>query len=313
MPLADKITADLATPLVPLKPDFPLETETTGIVLYPGDSQELRVRWTLQAIDRMRYGTGFPTAGGRPQVMLRLRRLRDDGGADTAQEISLGLRGIGGHGDATFHVGEDYVPFEAELGLVNSDGGWLSLARSNRLQHATGRGLDSLDLNALGVRTGRRTRSAMSERSIGDAPPVHQIHPPGRLDTPDGQRSQRLSADTVHASPPGDRAESIPLPVIDSHAPDAAADGQNATPAPSLIPTLIYGKPASAVSEPVIEAELHIHGWAAPNSEIDLFGHRYCVGPGGRFALVLKVDDPDLLEQALTHHPPAQLKRQRDG
>ncbi|WP_146108764.1 hypothetical protein [Chromatium okenii] len=57
----------------------------------------------------------------------------------------------------------------------------------------------------------------------------------------------------------------------------------------------------------MIEAELRIHGWGAPNSDIDLFGQRYRIGPGGRFQLLLRVDDAALLAEMLRQHPPPEL------
>jgi len=79
----------------------------------------------------------------------------------------------------------------------------------------------------------------------------------------------------------------------------------------SRIPVLDYA-PTAGASEVHIEARLCLHGWAPPNTEIDLFGHAYRVGPGGRFQLELMVDDADLLREALRQHPPAQLRLKRE-
>jgi hypothetical protein len=61
-----------------------------------------------------------------------------------------------------------------------------------------------------------------------------------------------------------------------------------------------------------VDAELWITGQAPPGTQIDLFGHPYQVGPGGRFQLVLRVDDADLLRRALALHLPPELTRRRD-
>ncbi len=75
---------------------------------------------------------------------------------------------------------------------------------------------------------------------------------------------------------------------------------------------LVYGHPASVVAGLKIEAELRITGEAAPGSLIDLFGHPFRVGRGGRFQLMVRVDDPALLRQALALNPPPELALTRD-
>jgi len=79
------------------------------------------------------------------------------------------------------------------------------------------------------------------------------------------------------------------------------------------IEPLTYERPPERVRGLEIEAELRIHGRAEPNSTIDLFGFSYRVGPGGRFVLELRVEDPDLLRRALEAAPPPELFSGRDG
>jgi hypothetical protein len=78
------------------------------------------------------------------------------------------------------------------------------------------------------------------------------------------------------------------------------------------IPPLSYGQEPVRSMGVQILAELRISGQAAPGTEIDLFGHPYRVGPGGRFQLVVLVDDPELLRRALALHPPPELREKRD-
>ncbi|WP_295450715.1 hypothetical protein [uncultured Thiodictyon sp.] len=80
----------------------------------------------------------------------------------------------------------------------------------------------------------------------------------------------------------------------------------------SPLTPLAYGHPPSAVAGLQVEAELRITGQAAPGSLIDLFGQPFRVGPGGRFQLVVRVDDPALLRQALALNPPPELTLTRD-
>ncbi len=75
---------------------------------------------------------------------------------------------------------------------------------------------------------------------------------------------------------------------------------------------LVYGQPPTRVTGLQLAAELRITGQAAPGTLIDLFGHPFRVGPGGRFQLVLRVDDAALLRRALELHPPPELTRPRE-
>ena len=78
------------------------------------------------------------------------------------------------------------------------------------------------------------------------------------------------------------------------------------------IGNLTYEDGASRTAGLEIDAELRVHGRAPPNTLIDLFGHPFRVGPGGRFLLVLPLADADLLKQALDLHPPPELRLHRD-
>ncbi len=53
----------------------------------------------------------------------------------------------------------------------------------------------------------------------------------------------------------------------------------------------------------VIQGELHVFGSAAPGSLLDLGGHPYQVGPGGRFSFRVALDDPELLAALLRRLP----------
>jgi hypothetical protein len=75
------------------------------------------------------------------------------------------------------------------------------------------------------------------------------------------------------------------------------------------IPPLVYGLPTPRGSELIIEAELRVNGCAPPGSEIDLFGRPFRVGPGGRFQIVIRVDDAALIRRAFELNPPALLDR----
>ncbi|MBK5964379.1 hypothetical protein CCR95_09855 [Thiocystis minor] len=340
------IAPDLAPPPAPLTPIFPLEIKATQLVLFEGAANEVRVRWHLQNNDYVRASHDFPVNGGQPLPVLRLRRLRDDGTSEDVEERRPWLAGNRGEGETGFRVGPDAARFEAELGLANAAGGWLLLARSNRLEHAAGIGLKF---------------PAVRERA--DVQPILDPTldlPPGELTpefpapVPGAGRNSGWPSEACARMPREENfsvairgvawSESNPDGVEEAAGPgqptvthnrvfatrlardllnDKAATAASATLAQessepaiagtSRIPTLIYGRSSPQCAELLIEAELHIHGWAAPNTEIDLFGRRYHVGPGGRFQFVVKVDEPTLLKQALMLHPPPELDAPRNN
>ncbi|AFL76282.1 hypothetical protein [Thiocystis violascens] len=322
---------DLAPPSVALDPVFPLASQTTRLDLYEGAPGEVRANWSLQANDYVVASHDFPLAGGAPFPVLRLRRVGDDGGSEYVDEISLRLAEQRGRGDAGFRVGQDASRFEAELGLVNGEGGWLLLARSNRLEHAA-----SLGLNFPPRRDGEGDRH-VSDPTL-DPPrtelaqtfpfpdPIDGRIPEARIALLDRSESNRGGPGAPSGSAHVDSAQHAALATrlareilnnrslapADDGAPIARAATEPAGIGVSAIPTLVYGRSAPSCAAPLIEAELRIHGWAAPNTEIDLFGQRYRVGPGGRFQFLVRVDDPTLLKQALTLHPPPGLSDPRD-
>lgn len=61
--------------------------------------------------------------------------------------------------------------------------------------------------------------------------------------------------------------------------------------------------PYPSGEDAVIEGELHLFGRAAPGSLLDLGGHPFRVGPGGRFSFRVAIDDPALLSALLARLP----------
>ncbi|PQJ96720.1 hypothetical protein CXB77_08160 [Chromatium okenii] len=130
---ADLTAPDLAPPSQPLISVFPLVIHDTALVLEAGASGEALVHWHVEADDYIGLSQAFAVTSPAPAAVLRLRRVRADGGADAAAEAPVHLTSHQGSGDRSFVVGNETAQFEAELGLTNATGGWLLLARSNRL------------------------------------------------------------------------------------------------------------------------------------------------------------------------------------
>lgn len=288
----DLTAPDLAAPLIALEPVFPLVIHTSQLVLETGAPGEILVHWHLDADEYLGVGHAFPPSGGAPIPALRLRRLHPDGGSEAAAEVRLALTGTQGDGEREFTVGLDAAQFEAELGLTNDDGGWMLLARSNRLA-ATSTAPPPAAVHTTALPLPPLATPAAPQPDAAPAPKLT----PASL----SELALELSFDP-HLDPPLTALEPVfPLPKL----------AQPPAPAAPRIPTLIYGRAIQRHAGLLIEAELRIHGSGEPNSEIDLFGQRYFIGAGGRFQLLIQVDDPALLTQALLQHPPPELTRLR--
>lgn len=314
--LAATVSPDLAAPSGPIEPQFPVPAMGTQVVLYDGASDQLRLHWTLAIDDLLQAASSFPASGGSPVPTLRLCRMLDDGGREVVAERSLRAARLGGQGETAFRAGSDYACFSVDFGLRNEDGGWLVLTRSNQLQRAGSVGLHFPIDPALLVRRSRRAGSRHEPHRPGEmaadrAPTVRQRGSASPLVAEEawgGGHPQDLSGGIANGEP------------FDSTLRNSLAEGQSgserdagiATGAPTQIPTLVYGCRTPLGTELLVEAELHIHGCATPNMEIELFGHRYRVGAGGRFRLTIKVDDPELLKRAFALHPPPESVLMRD-
>ncbi|QIK38152.1 hypothetical protein GWK36_09350 [Caldichromatium japonicum] len=246
---------------------FPLAPQSRPLRLYPGASGELRVHWRLSGDLLMHYRPYFPAADGPLTAVLRLWHLHADGPADLCAERDLSLMRFGGAGELAFAVGDAPGPFQAELGLINPQGGWLALVRSNRLLHAQSIGLEGL------------------------GPPPPRLEPLASPVIPP-------APEPMSGRDPMEAEAAQPVPAQDRPRVQPAAPGQG------RVPITGYGSVRLATPGPVIEAELCIRGWGPPETEINLFGHRYRLGPGGRFQFSIRLDDPELIGQILARHPP---------
>lgn len=266
------VRQDLIAPLVALEPRFPLDLQATRIVLYEAAQGDVHAHWQLASDDRMRASADFSPAEGVPAAYLRVLRLDNGHDPQVYASAPLSTRGLGGRGLMSFAIEPVSRRYRAELGLVSASGGWLLLARSNILDSAA-----SIPLRAVLAR-------ARAARDAAAGLPSDAPRPP--LSTPSGaqQVTPRRSG----------------------------TDESSGAEVFSHLPVLEYGRALERNAGVRVEARLCIQGSAPPNSDIDLFGHPYRVGPGGRFQLELVVDDRDLLRAALAKHPPPQLGLQRE-
>lgn len=307
---------------VPLAREFPNELEGTRLSLYDAGHGEMRVHWRLERNDLERAGASFRGGGGRTRLVVRLKRLGDGGKGEPAGEARIDRAVATDSGEAGFRLDPDNALYLAELGLVNGSGGWLMLARSNRLYHPIPVRLSfpettrDLGLSAAGPPVSRPTWRMAAPTVSPDAPfsesgalgtsPNREPESPAFAPVAaDRDGSARTHGTTPQSDQAGTAADTKWVPEEPPRPdPDAVRWG------PISPPTYQNGTSRAAGLE--LDAELRVHGRAPPNTEIDLFGHPFRVGPGGRFLLVLPVSDPELLKQALDLNPPPELRASRE-
>ena len=116
--------------------EFAPQLEHTALVLYDRDPEHLQAQWYVTPEEVAQAQSLFPGGGAGLRQVLRLRRLDQDGRAEILVSVSQAL------GEAKREGNEDFSPdgsggdYECELGLESSDGGWILLARSNRVRLA---------------------------------------------------------------------------------------------------------------------------------------------------------------------------------
>ena len=323
----------------------PDQSNDTSVVLYGNAAGTLSAQWRLMPNDKERAGASFPPGGSHPRLVLRLIRLHPAGGAEPVAEVALLGEARARSGDCTFPVFPERGRYCAELGLSKLDGAWLMLDRSNALDQVSKPQTDAgrLDTETRQVPAASALQAprplpafsapadlepALDLRFPGPAIKVFPLAVPPVATRPTADPQETAGAG-VHGAPclgghpdPDHRQESLavrsvrpPVPGGPAVAPIQPAPA--APPSPDVIqiapiPRLTYGQPAGGIGGVLVEAELRIMGQAPPGTVIDLFGHPYRIGPGGRFQFVLRIDDPTLLRRALELNPPPELALTRD-
>jgi hypothetical protein len=114
--------------------EFPLAIRRTCLVLLEVDPFLMQAQWHIAPRDLTRLRGAFPE--GAKDVRTQLRLLRYGGPPDQgrAEVLSSPTLADALEGTTPFRVDGDGAEYQAELGLSSSDGGWLLLARSNRVR-----------------------------------------------------------------------------------------------------------------------------------------------------------------------------------
>ncbi len=114
--------------------EFAPRLEQTTLVLYDRDPEHLQAQWyvTPQALAEARCL--FPGNGTGLRQVLRLCRLDQDGETEVVASTPQGPGTSEGVDQYDFALRGDGAEYICELGLESDTGGWLLLARSNRVR-----------------------------------------------------------------------------------------------------------------------------------------------------------------------------------
>ena len=252
---------------------FPNTSQRDHLVLYPDAGDGLELRWALAA-------SAVASAGrlGRQDQALsgqvRLWRFADEHGGGEAcgglavEHLASGRLRLPG-------LAPDFW-YQAEIGLVTDDGGWLLLARSNRIPLPAPVGASFLWAETLST-LGSTFRSALGFELDGQLGAAKTVANAG------------ASAPLIARARPGNGG------------PEGAPVGGSGP--------VWHPRDQQAVS---LWGQLRVGGRAPPGTRLVLGGHPYLVGPGGRFAFDLDLTDPRLID-ALLRLLPSLPVLDRDG
>lgn len=245
---------------------FPDTAEGPQLVLFQRADGAIELRWRLDLAALEHAWAAFGHDGG-PHARLLLKALAD-GGRLIAQ-TRLTDAELLGKDTALYDAARVEGPLQAEMGLGDAAGGWMLIARSNRLDASGPVGAELL-------------------RDADETLPAqHPEMPEGETDTAAPDFGAELAGPAAPA-PRGRRQE--------------APSGLDAR------PEVMSGSGPISPPDPdqgvELQAELVLSGRAPPGQVVELGGHDYRVGDGGRFVLRIPVSDRELIQAAL-----AQLAR----
>ncbi|WP_200238592.1 hypothetical protein [Thiohalocapsa halophila] len=117
------------------------------------------------------------------------------------------------------------------------------------------------------------------------------------------------------SAPPGAGRGQEPPPggVVPRLAPRQPSPGPSAQTFSAPSPAAGSGPLRPQADGATLSAALVVHGSAPPNSLLDLGGHPYRVGPGGRFVLHIPIRDHQLIRRVLATLPQLPVEQRDDG
>jgi hypothetical protein len=113
--------------------DFAPQLEHTALVLYDRDPEHLQAQWYVTPEELAQARCLFHDQAASARQVLHLRRLSRDGKAEVVDSVPQQHAESKSDGQESFALHGDGAEYDCELGLESDTGGWLLLARSNRI------------------------------------------------------------------------------------------------------------------------------------------------------------------------------------
>lgn len=292
--------------------EFPLTGGESGVVLMDVDPYRLHAYWSLDAESLEQSRAEFGTAGGRTHLVLRFREVPGDalGHRQMAPLAVFDLEISEAQGSTEVRIWGAGKTYEAELGFTAEDGGWMSLACSNRVRMppagpSSKPALATLDVSSLAPAVHFEAADAQPNSVSPD-----KILGATAVETATAGAQDLPMADdpSLRGGGPDQLDPEFPNPYPAEHAlklaPETAEQVQPNLPEPAngyfkaeSVQTLSssafsLSSFAQADAELEIHAELHIYGHARPDREILLFGRRVPLESNGTFHIrqILRAD-----------------------
>lgn len=335
LPVADPDPAELRAVAEEIASGFPRVPERTGLVLYDVAPGHLQAQWSVVPQDLDRAREAFPPDAAGIRTVLRLCRATGDAGLEVVAIVPQKEGKGEQEGETGFLLDADGATYETELGLATSDGGWLLLARSNRI---------SMPRAAVPVKPTEHAEplsgagGGVSEQPVEPALAAEGEVPRPVFPEPVSTEGNRISDPSAPATrPPRTDAVIGPASQTDEAGPAVVQEATpfrggelssiEAGPVPPLLPSdpvesgsgnyslMDFYDPRAALSSSAlrdfpsqspdleVQAELVVHGRARPASVVEVFGLTLTVGADGRFSVRRSLTDPLLLARALGAQP----------
>jgi hypothetical protein len=310
-----------------IRREFPLGETRRGVVLMDVDPYHLHAYWQ---IDPARLEGARAAFGGSDTtyLVLRFRQLQAPEAPGTsalrAALESFDREVNGPRGQVEVSLWGRGGTWEAELGLTALDGGWMSLAQSNRVRMAPAGPARMTSYAVVNL--------ANLVRAAGPQPAAQQSPQTGRADLPaplgdrlpeteagrpgkpvPGEVESALFDPSLRGGGPDELEPEFPNPLADS-APAATGEPPvGRIPAqvpprrppveavPQRVPLPASSASWSATSDLELYAELYVYGHARPGSELNLFGRHIELEPDGGFRQRFPLRADDLLLGSLAY------------
>jgi hypothetical protein len=295
-------------------PVFPDTVEHAHFVLYQAMDGGLQLRWHLDALSLAYARDAFGKGSDAPTPVLRLHRLNGEGGFQVIADAPLDDRDLTVDGLADCEADAANGLLQAEIGLSTAAGGWVLVARSNRMQTITPVGASFLrepepplraplwaQVDTVAASLGQTLLSGARPPALqqaGVAPgtfPLVEPEPGAGTDAMPPIALKRVLSPAHGDGAPGQRdgqsegkKEGKKEGKSEGQLEGNKGGSRPIGPVPGSGPTHAF----RADADRAIGAELLVHGSAVPGTLLDLGGHPYRVGAGGRFSFRVPITDP---------------------